>query len=164
MSHAGGLKDTPAGRMRYLAYLAWLHEDDAGKKDLQFDRLSKDWAVGTREFKKELVKQHQHLEAALDKNESGPRELAQELWTERMTAYLAALKKTDHDIRGDVKAAPWKVAVAAAMKATTTASNPWLARQLNMGSPFRLSRLATRCRADADAFQPHVKIIAKCKV
>lgn len=164
LAHAGGLKDTPAGQKRYLAYLAWLHEDDAGKKNLQFDRLSKDWAVGTREFKKELFKAHKHLEAAIEKNESGPREIAQELWAERIAAYLTALKKTARDVRGDAKGAPWKVAVAAAMKAATTASNPWLAQRLNMGSPFRLSRLVSQCRADPAAFQPHLNVIAKCKV
>ncbi len=34
------------------------------------------------------------------------------------------------------KSAPWKVAIAAYLKATTDVSNPWLATQLNMGSPF----------------------------
>ena len=58
----------------------------------------------------------------------------------------------------------WKVAVAAAMKAITTALNPWLAEQLLLGSPFRLSRMAGACRADPAAFQPSVNQIAKCKV
>jgi len=56
------------------------------------------------------------------------------------------------------------VAVASAMKTTTTASNPWLAAQLNMGSPFRLSRLVGACRKDPRAFQPYVKAMTKCKV
>jgi hypothetical protein len=47
------------------------------------------------------------------------------------------------------------------MKAPTTASNPWLAEQLHLGS---LGRLAGACRADPAAFQPYVNQIAKCKV
>jgi hypothetical protein len=58
-------------------------------------------------------------------------------------------------------AAPWKVAEAAAMKATTTSSNPWLAQRLNMGTPFRLRLLVTSVRADPAAFQPRLKVIAK---
>lgn len=70
----------------------------------------------------------------------------------------------EHDARADAKGAAWKVAVAAAMKSATTASNPWLAQRLHMGSPFRLSRLVTECRNEPAAFQPHVQTIAKCKV
>jgi hypothetical protein len=50
------------------------------------------------------------------------------------------------------------------MKTTTTASNPWLAAQLNMGSPFRLSRLVSLCRTHPQAFQAYVKAMTKCNV
>lgn len=164
LEHAGGLKDSPAGRKLYLAYLDWLQEDESGRKQLNFDRLSKDWAVGSKGFKKELMKEHMHLAAALRQSPGGPQEIVRELWAERLSAYLAILDKSVRDVRESAKGAPWKVAVASAMKASTTASNPWLAGQLNMGSPFRLSRLASACRADPEAFQPYVRRIAKCKV
>lgn len=164
LEHAGGLEDTPAGRKLYLAYLDWLQNDETGRNQLNFDRLSKDWAIGTRGFKKELMKEHMHLAAALRQSPGEPREIARELWAERLSGYLAILKKSVSDVRESKKGAPWKVAVASAMKATTTASNPWLAGQLNMGSPFRLSRLASACRADPVVFQPYLKKIAKCKV
>jgi len=160
LAHAGNLKDTPAGRRRYLDYLAWLQEDDAGKRKLQFDRLSKDWAVGTREFKKDLLKAHKHLAAAVERKEAGPHELAEEVWEERVRACLAAVKKTNRNVAGEPKGAPWKVAIAAVMKDRTTASNPWLARRLNMGSPFRLSRLACACRAEPARFQPYPKLLS----
>lgn len=164
LDHAGGLDDTAAGRKRYVAYLGWLQEDEAGQKELEFDRLSKDWAVGSRQFKKELIKAHGHLAGRNERGEASPDEIAEELWAERLGIYLAAVKKTERDGQAEPKGAGWKVAVAAAMKRTTTASNPWLARRLHMGSPFRLSRLVTDCRNDPAAFQPHVQSIAKCKV
>jgi putative transposase len=164
LDHAGGLSDTPAGRRNYVRYLGWLQEDDAGKKALEFDRLSKDWAVGTREFKKELIKAHEELAAMKESGEESPRAMAEELWAERLETYLAAVRKTRRDIQTHPKGSPWKVAVAAAMKTTTTASNPWLADRLHMGSPFRLSRLVTKCRNGTAEFQPHVALIAKCKV
>ncbi len=61
LAHAGGLRDTPADWKRYADYLGWLQVDEAGQKALDFDRLSKDWAVGEREFKKELSKSHGYL-------------------------------------------------------------------------------------------------------
>ena len=149
---------------RYLAYLAWLHEDDAAQKQLAFGQMSRDWAIGTREFKKDLIREHKQLAESLRAHPESGREIARELWQERLSAYLAVLKKSGEEVRGSAKGAPWKVAVAAAMKTSTTASNPWLTEQLSMGSTFRLSRLVSACRADPDAFRPYVKALAKCKV
>jgi hypothetical protein len=47
---------------------------------------------------------------------------------------------------------------------STMASNPWVAAQLNMGSPFRLSRMVSACRANPRALQSNVKLMTKCKV
>jgi REP element-mobilizing transposase RayT len=164
LEHAGGLRDTPADRKRYLAYLAWLSDDDTEKKRLAFEQMSKDWAIGSREFKMDLIRDHKQLAEALHAQPEGERDIAREVWQERLSMYLAALKKSVPELRVSAKGAPWKVAVAAAMKTTTTASNPWLAEQLHMGSPFRLSRLVSACRADPQAFQPYVKAMTKCKV
>ena len=85
LAHAGGLRDTPADWKRYADYLGWLQVDEAGQKALDFDRLSKDWAAGDREFKKELSKAHRYLAGAAELGEAGPRELAREVcgtvWT-----------------------------------------------------------------------------------
>lgn len=78
--------------------------------------------------------------------------------------FLKALGKTADDLRSDKKSAPWKIALAAEMKSRTTASNPWLANQLNMGSPFRLSRLASACRTNPQEFALYNRRMAKCKV
>jgi hypothetical protein len=164
LDHAGGLSDTPAGRRGYVACLGWLQEDEAGKKELEFERLSKGWAVGSRQFKKELLKEHADLAGRRERGDATPDEIAEELWAERLGIYLSAVRKTELDTQADAKGADWKVAVAAVMKRTTTASNPWLAQRLHMGSPFRLSRLVTKCRTDPSAFQPYVGFIAKCKV
>ncbi|MBC7365474.1 MAG: transposase [Undibacterium sp.] len=164
LAHAGGLRDTPRDRRRYVEYLGWLQEDEAGKKALEFDRLSKDWAVGEKDFKKGLLKAHRHLEGARERGDIGPRELSMEFWRERLDLLLAALKKDDRDIAKDPKGEGWKVAVAADMKTATTASNPWLAKALGMGSPFRLSRLVSACHVDPRPFQIHLDQIAKRKV
>jgi REP element-mobilizing transposase RayT len=163
LTDAGGLADTPGGRRAYIQYLGWLHEDDDGKRALEFERMSNDWAIGTRGFKKQLLQAHADLRSKA-RNAPGVREMALELCAERLQGYLRALGKTPVDGGREPKGAPWKVAIAEAMKRTTTASNPWLAGQLNMGSPFRLSRLVTECRENPAAFSRYTRRIAKCKV
>jgi hypothetical protein len=164
LEHAGGLADTPKDRQRYLAYLNWLQEDDVGKKALEFDCISKDWAIGSLAFKKQLLRVHHDLERALSRKEGGPREISQALWAERLAGCLQALKKTAEDIATEPKGAPWKIAIATFMKSTSTASNPWLAQRLVMGSPFRLSRLTSACRAQPGPFQVYLNKMTKCKV
>jgi hypothetical protein len=162
LGHAGGLDDTPAGRARYLEYLGWLQEDDAGKKSLEFEQMSKSWAVGAKEFKKELIAAEGKMRATTLRGDIGPRELSMGRWEEKVAACLAALGKNAADVAAEAKGAGWKVAVAATVKGTTTASNPWLAQRLNMGSPFRLSRLVGDCRENPTAWRGELK--ADCKI
>ena len=89
---------------------------------------------------------------------------AEELWAERIDNYLRALHKTQRDALTGARGAAGKVAVPAVMKSASTASNPWLAQRLHMGSPFRPGRRVTECCDKPSAFQPHAKMIAKCKV
>ncbi len=162
LAHAGGLKDTPADRRRYLEYLGWLQEDDVGQKALRFEQMSKGWAVGESDFKKELVRLNEGAQAML--LQGGDRKLAEELWEVQATKCLEVAGKTGKSVVNEAKGAPWKVAIAAVLKNTTTASNPWIARRLNMGSPFRLSRLVSDCRANPKNYTPYVELSAKCKV
>ena len=160
LTHAGGLKDTAADRRRYLEYLAWLQEDDYGQKALRFEQMSKGWAVGENDFKKELV---QLNKAAGGLSLRADKKLAEALWEERVTACLKMLSKDEAAVAADAKGAPWKVVVAAAMKTTTTASNPWIAKRLNMGSPFRLSRLVSDCRTNPSRYGPFQQLCTKCR-
>jgi hypothetical protein len=64
-------------------------------------------------------------------------------------AQLAVLKArlSPAEMADRAKSADWKVAVATVMKEQTTASNPWLAAQLAMGSFSVVCRLTSACRA-----------------
>ncbi len=53
---------------------------------------------------------------------------------------LKKARRTQSELHQSAKMADWKVALAAAMKARTTASNRWLAEQLHMGSLHEVSR------------------------
>jgi hypothetical protein len=141
--------------------LDWLQQNDDAKKQLAFERMSKDWAVGTLTFRKELLREHKHLESTLGWKDRSAAEAKEARRSEQLSRYLRAVGKSANDIAADPKGSTWKVAVASAMKSATTASNPWLAKQLNMGSPLGLSRLVTDCRTDPKPYQPYVTRSAK---
>jgi len=126
--------------------------------------FSKGWMVGSPAFKKELLWEHRHLAAAWERGDEEATELATAVWEERIRTCLAALGKNDEAVAEESKGAGWKVAIAATLKSSTTATNPWLAQRLNMGSPFRLSRLVSACRAAPQPYASDLKRIAKCKV
>ncbi len=163
LEQAGGLADTAAGRSKYAEYLAWLAEEPTEQKRLRFDRMSKGWVLGTREFKKELVDEHRDAATALEQGEPDLDEAREAQLQERLDDLLAAVGKGPLDLKGAPKSAPWKVAIATEMKATTTATNRWLGEALAMGSPFTVSRLASACRTAPGAAAPFLRAIARRK-
>jgi hypothetical protein len=54
LEHAGGLADTPAGRRKYLE---WLAEDEPARRAQRFDQRSRGWAIGSRAFAKDLIQE-----------------------------------------------------------------------------------------------------------
>jgi hypothetical protein len=67
-------------------------------------------------------------------------------WEAALEAALRRVAKTRAQALVEPKSAPWKIALAAYLKITTTVSNPWLAAALHMGAPAALSRYVTECR------------------
>jgi hypothetical protein len=159
LEHAGSLSDTPAGRQKYTEYLAWLAENALDQKRLRFDRMSKGWVLGTREFKAELVEEHREAVAALEQGEPDLAEARVARLETRLDELLAALGKSRDDLAREPKSAPWKVALAAELKASNTATNRRLAEALAMGSPFQVSRLASACRAEPGAAAAFLRIM-----
>ena len=52
---AGILKECPKGRRLYRDYLGWLSEEDAERKRLGFERMTRGWAKGSKDFKKNVL-------------------------------------------------------------------------------------------------------------
>lgn len=146
LAEAGGLADTPAGWRSYADYLAWQAEAGPAGKNKAYVSLSKGWALGTGEFKAALLKDHAVAADARAWESDGVREIRARQWEERLAEGLRKAGKTDADARGDRKSAPWKVEIAAEMKATTQVSNGWLAERLHMGSGVAVSHYVGRAR------------------
>ncbi|WED67244.1 transposase [Synoicihabitans lomoniglobus] len=164
LDHAGGLRDTPVGRRKYLQYLEWLDEEEPERKRLKFDEMSRGWAIGTKAFKKTLNEDHGELQEAVRRGDKDLDEWREEQHADTLAALLKCLKKTATDIAADPKGTAWKVAIAAEMKRRTTVSNPWLSRHLNMGSPFRVSRLVNASDEAGGETAGLRKRCAMCKV
>ena len=160
LSAAGGLSDTPAGWKSYAAYLEWLAGNEPAQKGLAFDRMSRGWALGSREFKVGLLAEHREkLAGAALEGEVSP-EIRLMQWEAALQAALRRAGKTLAATRQEPKGAPWKIALAAHLRSTTTATNPWLAQTLHMGAPAALSRYVMECRTGrrSEAQRWHAKI------
>ncbi|HEU5079196.1 MAG TPA: transposase [Opitutaceae bacterium] len=147
LAGAGELKDNSADWELYHKYLSWLAESDEEIKRLQFDDLSKGWAIGSPEFRREAARIINEATSAIStgcRTRTEAKEIGWEVLLERA---LVQLGRNTHDVAVDKKSADWKVAIAAHLKAHTTAKNPWLAHQLNMGDPDGVSRYVSECRS-----------------
>lgn len=148
--HAGDLPDTPAGRRKYVEYLDWLAEDEPAQKEMCFATMSRGWAIGSKQFKRELAAEHRNWAARVPAIQAELQEAREAVWTELADSLLKRLRKTRADLAGGGKSADWKIAVAATMKAQTTATNRWLAEHLHMGNMYEVSRKVSAWLAQPD--------------
>jgi putative transposase len=149
LREAGGLPDTRAGWRRYVAYLDALAEEDSKRREDKFGRLSRGWVIGSPSFKAdlraELKNVHHKRFELLGADRQAHLEVKIEVWGERLEAFAQVLKFA-LDRLPPKKLAPEKVLLAAAMKASTSASNAWLAERLDMGQPATVSQFVRRFR------------------
>jgi REP element-mobilizing transposase RayT len=143
---AGGLVDSASGWKRYERYLRWLSTDEPEQKRLEFEKMSRGWALGTRGFKKALVQEQNRDRRHLRLERREAQEARELEWEERLERCLKVLKKNGAFADADPKSADWKVAIAAHLKNRLLCSNGWLAENLNMGAPFAVSRYVGELR------------------
>jgi putative transposase len=134
----GGLPDTPAGWRRYAEYLEWQVAEGPAGKSKAYVSMSQGWALGGQGFKQTLLQDHAVATQARAWESTGVREVREAQWAQTLAGLLMSVSaKERQDAR---KSAPWKVRLARQMKATTDASNGWLAGQLDMGSGIYVSK------------------------
>ena len=144
LSEAGQLADTPAGRRSYADYLAWQLAEGSAGRSAAYVSMSRGWALGGPEFKRALLQDHTVAEESRAWERGGAREVREGKWRMVLEKLLGEVPaETLADQRG---AAPWKIRIAVAMKASTDADNRWLAQQLKMGSPRYLAKLVSCAR------------------
>ncbi len=140
LRHAGGLSDTPAGRHKYLEYLAWLAENEPARKQQRFEAMSRGWIVGAEPFARAIIQEHDELVGHGPRLAVELREAREAGWQEHLERELRRLRRKPDEIVASGKSEPWKLAVAAALKARTTVTNRWLSEHLRMGNHHEVSR------------------------
>jgi hypothetical protein len=158
LAAAGGLADTSYGRRKYVDYLKWLTSDKAAQHEMAFDMMCRGWALGTKDFKKALIAEAADEAASEEDNEPTKKVLrydgatlheATELrWELVLEQCMEALDKSPADITTAIKSADWKVLIAAVLKCKTSATNLWIAENLDMGSPPRRQPLRGQVQAE----------------
>ena len=149
LAESGGLPDTAAGWRRYVDYLGVLAEEEGRLRAAKFGRLSRGWAIGSVEFKRNLKKEFSERGADLERfavlgvDGEAHRELRGEIWEEKLHAAAKALGINLGKLPTQKSAAD-KVRLAALMKTTTTVTNGWLADRLHMGPPASVSQYVRR--------------------
>ncbi len=151
LAHAGELNDTPAGRKKYLDYLAWLAEDEPARKAQKFSEMSKGWIIGTAGFAREMAREHGEA-AGHGRRLANEIRIAQEaVWAEELERLLPKLGRPAGDLKKEGKSVPWKLALAAALKSRTTATNRWLGTNLYLGNLHEVSRKVAEWRRQPDS-------------
>jgi putative transposase len=130
-----GYADSRSGWKSYVDHLIALAADPVEQRRQQFSELSKGWAIGTDGWRKALAKDHAHLALAVGVARAELQEIKNARHTAELEQALRDEGKTSEDVASDRKGAPWKIAIAARMRATTGASHAWIAEALRMGSP-----------------------------
>jgi len=141
---AGNLPDTAAGWRHYADYLAWQAEEGPAGRNAAYASLSRGWAIGGDDFKRALLEDEAVMVDARAWEGEGARQVREARWAEALQRVLQLLP-AKAQVRA-YKSAPWKVAAAAYLKETTDVSNGWLAKQLDMGSHFYVSKHVGRLR------------------
>lgn len=133
-------KDSVAGVRKYQQHLEISEVGDASKARELSRRYSRGWFIGSREAKMEVAR-----DLILEESE-GPRdvmepEIREAAWTRVLEAELVRRGKTQEAIQEAAKGAQWKAEIAWALRRQTTARNQWIAQELNMGHPSRVTNL-----------------------
>ncbi len=153
LESAGGLKDTPRGRRSYADYLTWLSTDDAAQKELAFGKMTRGWALGTAEFKQRVLKGgvagRESAGGDIPEHFEGRdlQEVNELIWRRCLERALSRMGKSGSEIMDSPKSVEWKIMIAAALRRRTSATNVWIARELNMGVAQSVSLHVGRFRA-----------------
>lgn len=148
---AMGLADDTEGWSAYLERLRQLALDPAKQDALGFAAMSRGWAIGSDSWRKAVASDHAHLAIQPGLAAAEARALREQSWTACLARLLVQAKRykakrTDADAQRDAKSAPWKIALAARLRAESGASIIWIAASLHMGNPNAVRGYLSRHR------------------
>lgn len=144
---AGNLEDRASGWDAYFTFLAGEAGSAFAVPSTEFAGLSRGWAIGSDDFRRQLIRDYDLEATSRAWETSGAQEVREAKWEMALDCVLRSLGRSAADLQHGRKGADWKVAVAAHLKRTTQAGNRWIAQRLNMGSPVAVSQYVSQARS-----------------
>ena len=126
-------------------------EEEASLREEKFSRMSRGWAIGSADFRARLIAdldggvRGANRFEVLGADREAQREAREAWWEERLQAAADALGISLGELP-TAKSAREKVQLAAALKASTSVSNRWLAQRLRMGVSGSVPQYVRRLR------------------
>lgn len=139
LAAAGDLKPTPAGMRCYHESLKYAIETDPQKHSDLFKELCRGWYVGTREGRKNLLKDIEKrmlTDGRADLLKGFGQAFAEVLLQEG----LSRLGKEERELAADRKLVRWKVVLASWIRLQCGVSNRWLSDNMHMGNIYGISK------------------------
>jgi REP element-mobilizing transposase RayT len=130
LGEAGIPRDTPAGRRQFALRMEQRRGQESGG---DWKAIRRGWCLGDETFRKELLAQ---MTEKMGEHHYG-RERHESATEKAQRIAQTELDKagwTDKDLERRRKGDPWKVRVAARLRAETTMTLKWIAERLRMGS------------------------------
>jgi hypothetical protein len=98
------------------------------------------WAIGTADFAQSPLKEARELQGSAKRLAAARHADYEAHWQAELDALLRCLGRTPTELRTTGKSVERKIALTAAPKARTTATNPWLSQPLQAGSRREVGR------------------------
>jgi REP element-mobilizing transposase RayT len=133
--------DSALGMREYAKHLTLAEESDPSRHDELTRRYCHGWAVASEEYRGELKKHYAGLAEPSGWGGAEVVELREEKWRLALETLMRHARKSAEDARAEPKSARWKVEIARELRASTTATNRWIAEHLAMGHPTRVCNL-----------------------
>ena len=139
LDYGEGLKDSRSGWNAYFRLLEMRASDDPKEIDRVERRMNRGWCIGGREFRDGISRELLEREGAIRLEGDELKELNRSHWERALERCLRRLGRDLKEAAADAKSAEWKVAIAARLKAETSATNAWISERLSMGAPNAVS-------------------------
>jgi REP element-mobilizing transposase RayT len=137
-----------AGRRAYGDYLVEVGQDEARWDALGIKGLSKGWAIGSADWRKEMGKEYGQRALNPGFEHSEVQELREGAWEASVMEALAALGRKDTDLATKPRRQEWKLMVAVRARGRSGASLAWLAARLQIGGAATLRSYLYRLRME----------------
>jgi putative transposase len=101
-------------------------------------RLVNGWAIGSAEWKRELLERYYSRKQIRGEEALKVRQMRESAWEKAVISALKEWSKSEADLQTHPMKQPWKVELASHVRAGTGASVAWLAQRLRLGTAATL--------------------------